>query len=84
MKALIASAISLALCAPALATLAPVERQLTLRKIAVAAIYTGPAGAQVEHDYFQSAPQPTATRRIFPCSVRVIVFEKTQLARSCD
>jgi hypothetical protein len=48
------------------------------------AIATGPAGALLEQDYFRMPPQPNAARRILPCTVRLIVFEKTRIAQACD
>ena len=48
------------------------------------AIYTGPAGATLESNYFR-APQPEfAGGRIFPCRLQLRVFEKTRLAQSCN
>ena len=79
-----AIAMALALGSAAEAKLAPVEPQSGPPKPDVAAIFTGPAGAMIEHDYFRQRPEPMAARRIFPCTVQVIVFEKTRLAQFCD
>ena len=84
MKAVIALAIILALGTAAEAKLAPVEPQSGPPKPDVTAIFTGPADAMIEHDYFRQPPRPMAARRIFPCTVQMIVFEKTRLAQSCD
>lgn len=83
MRTAIILAVVFACCEPALAKYAPVDQQIVPRKPALSAIDSGPAGARAEQNYFQ-APQPFAARRIFPCTVRAIVFEKTQLARACD
>jgi hypothetical protein len=49
----------------------------------ITSIATGPTGALLEHDYFRLPPQPQAARRILPCTVHLLVFEKTRIAQSC-
>jgi hypothetical protein len=84
MKTAIALAIVLALGAAAQAKLAPVGPQIGPPKLDPMAIMIGPAYATIEHNYFRQPPQPLAARRIFPCTVQAIVFEKIRLAQYCD
>jgi hypothetical protein len=57
--------------------------QEVLPKPGLTAINTGPSGATLEHDYFHAPAQHSASGRILPCSVRLIVFNKTRLAQAC-
>jgi hypothetical protein len=84
MKAAIALALILALGTVAEASLAPVGPHGVTSRPDGTALYTGPAAATVEHAYFRQPPQPVAARRIFPCTVESIVFQKTRLALSCN
>lgn len=72
-------AATITLGAPAQAARAPVKTPSVLAPPDLTAIYTGPAGAMVEHDYFQAPPSIAAGR----CTVRMLVFEKTRLAQAC-
>lgn len=85
MKTAMALALLFALSVSAQAKPAPVEpqAQTLVPSPDLTAIYTGPAGATIEHDYFQAPPQPSAAGRLFPCTVRILVFEKTRLAQAC-
>jgi hypothetical protein len=47
------------------------------------AIIVGPAGAMLESDYFRASQTPSATSRIFPCRLKLDLFDKTRLAQSC-
>ena len=49
--------------------------------LAASAIFMGPAGAMMESDYFR-APSQASAQRIFPCRVRPLIFEKTQVERA--
>lgn len=84
MKTAIALAIVLALGTAAQAKLAPAGSRIGPPKLDVMAINIGPAYATVEHNYFSQPSQPLAARRIFPCTVQAIVFEKIRLAQYCD
>lgn len=76
------SAISLAATVPASAKLTPFEQQ-PFDQPDVNALHTGPAAAMLERRYFQAPPQPAASKRALPCTVRMVVFEKARLAQAC-
>ncbi|MCF8476182.1 MAG: hypothetical protein K9G60_04075 [Pseudolabrys sp.] len=77
MKTAIALAAILAAGATAQASLTPYRHTPVAAAPDVMAIYTGPAGAQVERDYFQAAD------RTQPCTVNLFVFTKQRLAQTC-
>lgn len=76
------SAIFLAATVPALAKLTPFEQQ-PFDQPDVTALYSGPAAAMLERRFFQTPPQPAASKRALPCTVRMVVFEKARLAQAC-
>jgi hypothetical protein len=84
MKTAIALAVTLLLTAPAYAKLTPFDSQKEPVPD-VASVYTGPAAAMLEHGYFQAPPQhePTTAKRLTPCTVQTIVFDKARLAQAC-
>jgi hypothetical protein len=75
MKALLAFAVILALCAQAQARLAPIERDLAAMTVDDMAIDSGASGASLESDYFRAPQPPFAAVRIFPCRLQLRVFE---------
>lgn len=85
MKTAIALAVTLILTVPAYAKLTPFDSQKEPVPD-VASVYTGPAAATLEHDYFQ-APldqhQPATAKRLTPCTVQMVVFDKSRLAQAC-
>ncbi len=83
MKIAIALALLLIFGAAAQAKLAPVEPEPAAISIGDLAIATGPAAATLEQDYFR-APQPAnASSQVFPCRLRLMIFDKTRIAQSC-
>jgi hypothetical protein len=49
-----------------------------------AAIYIGSSRATLEAEYFNAPQQPYAAERVYPCRLKLRIFEKTRLAQSCD
>ncbi len=84
MKTAIALVVTLLLTAPAYAKLTPFDSQKEPVPD-VASVYTGPAAAMLEHRYFQAPPhtQPTTAKRLTPCTVQMVVFDKSRLAQAC-
>jgi hypothetical protein len=69
--------------APAYAKLTPLQ-QLPTELTDVTSLHTGPAAASLERNYFQAPPQkPVEARRITPCTVQMVVFDKVRLAQAC-
>jgi hypothetical protein len=83
MKILITFAMVLALGAAAQAMPSPLEPQ----RIAISSdnltIYTGPASATLEQEYFRAPQTPYAAGRVFPCTMQLRIFDKTRIAQSC-
>lgn len=48
----------------------------------IAALATTPFDVASERAYFQ-APRPASAQRALPCTVDIVVFEKTRLAQAC-
>jgi hypothetical protein len=68
---------------PASANLTPFQ-QLPLDRPDVVSLHTGPAAAMMERNYFQTPQQtPVASRRMAPCTVQMLVFDKARLAQAC-
>jgi hypothetical protein len=83
-KTLIAIALLFMMGATAQAKLAPVDPQPVAFSPDDSAISTEAPGAMLEQNYFR-APQPaTAASRVFPCRLQLRLFDKTQLAQSCN
>jgi hypothetical protein len=88
MKALLATAVLLALSAGALAKPNPIERsRLALINAdinigSVADESSGSAGAMSERDYFE-APQPPFSAGALPCRMEPVLFHKTYVTQSC-
>jgi hypothetical protein len=85
MKTAIALVVTLLLTAPAYAKLTPFDSQKEPVPD-VASVYTGPAAAMLEHGYFQAPPQqiqPSTAKRLTPCTVQMVVFDKSRLAQAC-
>lgn len=82
MKSVAALAIMLALGTAVLAKPTPAEPWLFMSEsLNASAVFVGPAGAMMESDYFR-APSQASAQRIFPCLVRPLIFEKTQVTRT--
>ena len=47
------------------------------------AIFTGPAGAMLESDYFRAPGANLAGSGLFPCKLDLDLLAKTQLAATC-
>jgi len=72
-----------AAASPASAKLTPLE-QLPFDQPDVVSLHTGPAAAMLERNYFQAPAQtPVASRRMAPCTVQMVVFDKVRLAQAC-
>jgi hypothetical protein len=67
---------------PASAKLTPLQ-QVPFDQPDVTSLHTGPAAAMLERDYFQAPQQPIVTRRATPCTVQMVVFDKSRLAQAC-
>jgi hypothetical protein len=84
-KVVLGVALLLTLSAAAQAKYAPVE---TLRPTVPpdeSAMLVGPAGAMLESDYFRAPPQPQQhSSDSNVCRLQLRVFDKTELAQSCD
>jgi hypothetical protein len=46
-------------------------------------IFTGPAGAMLESDYFRAPGANLAGNGLFPCKLDLDLFAKTRLAATC-
>ena len=85
MKTAIALALTMLASVPAYAKLTPFDSQKE-PATDVASVYTGPAAAMLEHGYFQAPPrqyQPASAKQLIPCTVQMVVFEKSRLAQAC-
>jgi hypothetical protein len=47
------------------------------------AMFTGPAGAMLESDYFRAPGANLAGSGLFPCKLDLDLFAKTRLATTC-
>jgi hypothetical protein len=74
----------LALGGPAQAKPTPVETVAVDVLADAAAIHSAPAAALREQSYFQAPQTPAFAGRTFPCRLQLRVFDKTQIARSCN
>jgi hypothetical protein len=84
MKAFITLAMFLALGATAQAKIAPLERQMVAISADDLTIDSGPSGVMLESNYFRAQQPAIAAGRIFPCRLKLNVFEKTRLAQTCN
>lgn len=84
MKTLIAIALLFVIGVAAQAKLAPVDPQPVAFSPDDLAISTEAPGALLEQDYFRAPPPATAASRVFPCRLQLRLFDKTQLAQSCN
>ncbi len=75
-------ALILPLTVPAYASLTPLERQ-PLDQADVTSVYTGPAAAMLEQNYFRAPPRPVAAQPLLPCTVQMVLFDKARLAQAC-
>ena len=90
MKALMATALLLALSAVALAKPNPVERpglalvnaDIYMGSVGAMRENIGSVGAIRERNYFE-APQPPFEAGAFPCRLELALFDKTRVAQSC-
>ena len=65
------------------ANLTPFQ-QLPFDQPDVTSLHAGPAAAMLERQFFfQAKPQPVASKRAMPCTVQMVVFEKSRLAQAC-
>jgi hypothetical protein len=83
MNALLAIAVLLSLSAGAQAKLAAVETPRLTPEPDDSTMVVGPAGAMLESGYFRAPQAPVASGRVFPCRLRLQVFDKNKLAQSC-
>jgi len=84
LKILAASCIFVLLCTTAQAKLTPLQRQAPGDSPDRWAIYTGPAGAMLESEYFHSPNGAFAAQRIVPCQMlRTTVGGEIQISYSC-
>jgi hypothetical protein len=84
MKTFITMTLLFTFGAAAQAKLAPTETQPVAASSEGSAISAEAHGAMLEQDYFR-APQPAAgSSRFSPCRLQLRLFEKTQLAQSCN
>jgi hypothetical protein len=83
MKTAIAMAMFLAATVPASAKLTAFGQQPFDQPPDVTSLYTGPAAATLERRYFEAPAQPAISKRMLPCTVQMIVFEKERLAQAC-
>lgn len=67
---------------PAAAKLTPLQ-QLPFDQVDVTSLHTGPAAASVERNYFHAPQLPVASRRVSPCTVQMLLFDKARLAQAC-
>lgn len=87
MRVAITAAILLALSAAAQAKITPFDGTREAKEADVVSLYTGPAAAELERDYF-TAPQASAqnvgtSQRPGRCTVSTFVFAKVTLAQAC-
>ncbi len=84
MKTAIALALTLFVTVPAYAKLTPFDSQKE-PMVDVVSVYTGPAAAMLERGYFQAPQQqqPATAKRLTPCTVQMVVFEKSRLEQAC-
>jgi hypothetical protein len=74
----------LTLSVTAQAAYAPVEMPRPTPPADESAMYVGPAGAMLEADYFRAPPQHQRSSDSNVCRVQLRLFDKMQLAQSCD
>lgn len=67
---------------PATAKLTPFQ-QLPFDQPDITALHTGPTAAMLERGYFDAPQQPVASRRVAPCTVQTVLFDKARLAQAC-
>jgi hypothetical protein len=83
-KVVLGIALLLTLSAAAQAKYAPVETPRPTAPPDDSAMFVGPAGAMLESDYFRAPPQQQRSSDSNVCRLQLRVFDKTQLAQSCD
>lgn len=79
---IMAPVLALAVASAADARLTPFDGTRQAPAPAVEALYTGPAAAELERNYF-TAPQVSATHRAGRCTIQTFVFTKMSLAEAC-
>ena len=82
MKFAITLALALAAASAAHAKLTPYDGTRQAQAPDVVSLYTGPAAAKLERDYF-SRPSGDESHAAGRCTVRTFVFTKMRLAEAC-
>lgn len=63
----------------------PAQQAAPERHIDNGALYLGPAGALLEHNYFNAPRARSGITRIFPCRLHLRrTVRRTRIAQSCD
>jgi hypothetical protein len=83
-KVVLGFALLLALSATAQANYAPVEAPRPTTTPDDSGMFVGAAGAMLESDYFRAPQQQQRASDPNVCRVQLRIFDKTQLAQSCD
>jgi len=92
MRIAITAAVLLALSAAAQAKITPFDGTREAKEADVVSLYTGPAAAELERDYFTAPEASGATagtaqhpvaQRPGRCTVSTFVFAKVTLAQAC-
>jgi hypothetical protein len=83
-KVVLGVALLLTLSVAAHANYAPVETPRPTAPPDDSAMFVGPAGAMLEANYFRAPPPQQRSSHSNVCRVQLRLFDKTQLAQSCD
>lgn len=83
MRPMFALILLLAFATGAEAKHSPVPVERLTPSPAELAIFTGPAGAMLESDYFRAPGARLAGAGLFPCRLRLDLFSKTRMAQTC-
>jgi hypothetical protein len=83
-KVILGAALFLTLSVTAQATYAPVEMPRPTTPPDDSAMFVGAAGAMLEADYFRAPPQHQRSSDSNVCRIQLRLFDKTELAQSCD
>lgn len=82
MKFAVTLALLLAVGSAAQAKLTPFDGTRQAKDVDVVSLYTGPAGAEMDHTYL-TAPQTGISQRPGRCTLQTFVFTKMRLADAC-
>lgn len=83
MRPVLALVLLLTLPAVAQASRGPAPEKRLTPSPADWAIFTGPAGAMLESDYFRAPGANLAGSGLFPCRLDLDLFNKTRLTMTC-